>query len=51
MESKECDKRNNHKSSQLHMIYVSCNNGRQPVTKFQNLSFAVHVIQHINICT
>ena len=29
---KECDKRNSHISSKLHMIYVSTNNGRHPVT-------------------
>jgi hypothetical protein len=30
---KECDKRNSHTSSKLHMIYISYNNGRRPVTK------------------
>jgi hypothetical protein len=44
---KECDKRNSHKSSQLHMIHISSNNGRQPVIKFQHLSFAMDIIQHM----
>ena len=30
---KECDKRKSHISSKLHMIHVSCNNVRHPVTK------------------
>ena len=30
---KECDKRNNHISSKIHMIYMSSNNDRHPVTK------------------
>ena len=30
---KECDKRNSHKSSKLHMIYISSNNIRHPFTK------------------
>ena len=30
---KECDKGNSHISSKLHMICISCNNGRHPVTK------------------
>jgi len=30
---KECDERNSHTSSKLHIIYISCTNGRQPVTK------------------
>ena len=30
---KECDKRNSHISSKLHMICVSSNNVRYPVTK------------------
>jgi len=30
---KECDKRNNHTNSKLHMIYISSNNDRHPVTK------------------
>ena len=30
---KECDKRKRHISSKLHMIYISSNNGRHPVTK------------------
>jgi len=29
----ECDKRNSHKSSKLHMIYLSSNNDRHPITK------------------
>ena len=28
-----CDKRNSHTSSKLHMIYISSNNVRHPVTK------------------
>jgi len=31
---KECDKRNNHISSKLRMIYISSNNDRHPVTKY-----------------
>ena len=30
---KECDKRKSHKSSNLHMMYISSNDGRHPVTK------------------
>ena len=30
---KECDKRKSHISSKLHIIYISSNNGRHPVTK------------------
>ena len=30
---KECDNRKNHKSSKLHMICISSNNDRHPVTK------------------
>jgi len=30
---KECDKRKSHISSKLHMICISSNNGRHPVTK------------------
>jgi hypothetical protein len=30
---KECDKRNSHISSKLHVIYISYNNDRHPVTK------------------
>jgi len=30
---KECDKRKSHTSSKLHMIYISFNNVRHPVTK------------------
>ena len=30
---KECDKRKNHVSSKLHMIYISSNNVKHPVTK------------------
>jgi len=30
---KECDKRKSHTSSKLHMIYISPNNVRHPVTK------------------
>ena len=30
---KECDKRNSHICSKLHMIYISYNNVRHPVTK------------------
>ena len=29
----ECNKRNSHISSKLHMIYISSNNDRHPVTK------------------
>jgi len=29
----ECDKLNSHISSKLHMIYISSNNVRHPVTK------------------
>jgi hypothetical protein len=29
----ECDKRKSHIRSKLHMIYISSNNGRHPVTK------------------
>ena len=29
---KECDKRKSHTSSKLHMIYISSNNDRRPVT-------------------
>ena len=29
----ECDKRESHTSSKLHMIYISSNNVRLPVTK------------------
>jgi hypothetical protein len=30
---KECDKRKSHTSRKLHVIYISSNNGRHPVTK------------------
>ena len=30
---KECDKRNSHLSSKLHIIYISLNNDRDSVTK------------------
>jgi len=30
---KECDKRKSHISTKLHMIYISFNNVRHPVTK------------------
>jgi len=30
---KECDKQKSHISSKLHMIYISSNNVRHPVTK------------------
>ena len=30
---KECNKRNSHTSSKLHMIYISSNNVTHPVTK------------------
>ena len=30
---KECDKRKSHINSELHMIYISSNKGRHPVTK------------------
>jgi hypothetical protein len=30
---KECDKRNSHVSSELHMIYIYFNNVRHPVAK------------------
>ena len=30
---KQCDKPNSHISSKLHMIYISSDNGRHPVTK------------------
>jgi len=30
---KECDKRNSHLSSKLHMTYISSNNDRHPVSK------------------
>jgi len=30
---KECDNRKSYISSKLRMIYISCNNGRHPVTK------------------
>jgi len=30
---KECEERNSHTNSKLHMIYVSSNNDRHPVTK------------------
>jgi hypothetical protein len=33
MNMKEYDKGNSHKSSKLHMIYISCNNVRHSVTK------------------
>jgi hypothetical protein len=32
----ECDQRNSHISSKLHMIYISSNNDRHPVTKTFN---------------
>jgi hypothetical protein len=34
---KEYDKRKSHKSSKLHVIYVSSNNVRHPVTKTLNI--------------
>jgi len=38
---KECDKRKSHISSKLHMIYISSNNVRHPVTKtFTTLHYA-----------
>jgi hypothetical protein len=33
---KECDKRKSHIYSELHMIYISSNNVRHPVTKTIN---------------
>jgi len=30
---KECDKRSSHLNSKLHMIYISSNNDRYPVSK------------------
>jgi hypothetical protein len=30
---KECDKRKGHISSKLHIIYISSNKGRHPITK------------------
>ena len=33
---KECDKRNNHTSSKLHMICISSNNDGHPATKTFN---------------
>ena len=37
---KECDKRKSHISSKLHMIYISSNNDKHPVTKtFTSLHF------------
>ena len=30
---RECDKRKSHTSSKIHMIYISSNNVRHPVTK------------------
>jgi len=30
---KECDKRTSHICSELHMVCISCNNVRHPVTK------------------
>ena len=30
---KECDKRKSHANSKFHMICISCNNDRQPVTR------------------
>ena len=52
---KECDKRKTHISSQLHMINISSNNFRHPVTKTftalhstsLNLS-TLHTISHLN---
>ena len=46
---KECDNRKGHISSKLHIIYISCNNGRHPVTKtfipllYTSLHFTTHV--------
>jgi len=37
---KECDKRNSHTSSKLHMIYISSNNCRYSVTKTFTIKWA-----------
>jgi len=44
---KECDKRKGHKSSKLHVIYISCNNIRHPVTK--NFTTLQHIYIYIYI--
>ena len=39
---KECDKRNSHKSSKFHMIYISSDNVRRPVTKTFTTLITLH---------
>jgi len=48
---KLCDERKSHISSKLHMIYMSCNNDRHPVTKtFTTLHYACRnfTFSHLN---
>jgi hypothetical protein len=47
---KKCDKRNGHISSKLHLIYISSNNDRHPVTKtFTPLHYTCqHLVIFIN---
>ena len=51
---KECDKRNSHKISKLHMIYIYIysNNVRQPVTKtFTTLHYTSPIYISLNFTT
>jgi hypothetical protein len=48
---KECDKRNSHISCKVHMIYISSNNGRHPVTKtFTPLHYTLKWLNPIYMC-
>jgi len=52
MEPKECDKRKSYVNSKLHMIYISSNNGKQPVTKtFTTLKYASLNYTSLNFTT
>jgi len=46
---KECDKRNNHMSSELRMICISSNNDRHLVTS--SLHFTAHVDTSLHMST
>jgi hypothetical protein len=43
---KECDKRNSHISSELHIIYISSNNVRHPVIR-PSLHFTYFTQKHL----
>jgi len=49
---RECDKRNSHISSKLHMVCISSNNDGHPVTKtlIQNITISQNTTKIIVLC-